>query len=56
VIKHHINPGHVTDGRVLDPARPEGLMCAFTAREPVVVAAVYLMNRAASRAGRLAAA
>ena len=46
VIKHYFNPGYVTDGRVLDPARPEGLLYAFTARGPVVVAAVYLMNRA----------
>jgi hypothetical protein len=45
-IKHYFNPAYVTDGRVLDPARPEGLMYAFTARGPVVVAAVYLMNRA----------
>jgi hypothetical protein len=45
-IKHYFNPGYVTDGRVLDPARPEGLVYAFTARGPVVVAAVYLMNRA----------
>jgi hypothetical protein len=46
VIKHYFNPGYVTDGRVLDPARPEGLVYAFTARGPVVVAALYLMNRA----------
>jgi len=45
-IKHYFNPGYVTDGRVLDPTRPEGLLYAFTARGPVVVAAVYLMNRA----------
>jgi hypothetical protein len=44
-IKHYFNPAYVTDGRVLDPARPEGLVYAFTARGPVVVAAVYLMNR-----------
>jgi hypothetical protein len=44
-IKHYFNPGYVTDGRVLNPARPEGLVYAFTARGPVVVAAVYLMNR-----------
>jgi hypothetical protein len=31
---------------VLDPARPEGLVYAFTARGPVVVAALNLMNRA----------
>jgi hypothetical protein len=36
----------VTDGRVLDPDRPEGLLYAHTDRGPVVVAAVYLMNRA----------
>ena len=36
----------MSDGRVLDPARPEGLLYAFTTRGPVVVAAVYLMNRA----------
>jgi hypothetical protein len=45
-IKHYFNPGYVTDGRVLDPARPEGLLYANTTRGPVVVAAVYLMNRA----------
>jgi hypothetical protein len=45
-IKHYFNPAYVTDGRVLDPARPEGLLYAHTARGPVVVAAVYLMNRA----------
>jgi hypothetical protein len=45
-IKHYFNPAYVTDGRVLDPARPEGLLYAFTARGPVVVAAVYLMNPA----------
>jgi hypothetical protein len=45
-IKHYFNPAYVTDGRVLDPARPEGLLYAHTDRGPVVVAAVYLMNRA----------
>ena len=44
-IKHYFNPNYVTDGRVLDPARPEGLMYAYTDRGPVVVAAVYMMNR-----------
>jgi hypothetical protein len=44
-IKHYFNPAYVTDGRVLDPARPEGLLYAYTDRGPVVVAAVYLMNR-----------
>jgi hypothetical protein len=45
-IKHYFNPAYVTDGRVLDPARPEGLMYAYTDRGPVLVAAVYMMNRA----------
>jgi hypothetical protein len=45
-VKHYFNPAYVTDGRVLDPTRPEGLLYAFTARGPVLVAAVYLMNRA----------
>jgi hypothetical protein len=31
---------------VLDVTRPEGLLYAYTDRGPVVVAAVYLMNRA----------
>jgi hypothetical protein len=44
-VKHHFNPAYVTDGRVLDPARPEGLLYAYTTRGPVLVAAVYLMNR-----------
>jgi hypothetical protein len=45
-VKHYFNPAYVTDGRVLDPARPEGLVYAHTTRRPVLVAAVYLMNRA----------
>jgi hypothetical protein len=45
-IKHYCNPAYVTDGRVLDPTRPEGLMYAYTDRGAVLVAAVYLMNRA----------
>jgi hypothetical protein len=45
-IGHYFNPTFVTDGRVLDPDRPEGLVYAYTDRGPVPVAAVYLMNRA----------
>jgi hypothetical protein len=41
----------VTDGRVLDPTRPEGLLYAHTNRGPVVVAAVYLMNHAGEPGG-----
>jgi hypothetical protein len=44
--KHYFNPTYVTDGRALDPARPEGLLYAHTNRGPVLVAAIYLMNRA----------
>ena len=43
---HYFNAAYVTDGRVLEPARPEGLVYAYTTRGPVLVAAVYLMNRA----------
>jgi hypothetical protein len=45
-VKHYFNPAYVTDGRVLDPTRPEGLVYAHTTRRPVLVAAVFLMNRA----------
>ena len=45
-VKHYFNSAYVKDGRVLDPARPEGLLYAYTDRGPVVVAAVYMMNRA----------
>jgi hypothetical protein len=31
-IKHYFNPSWMRDGRVLDPARPEGLMFAATSR------------------------
>jgi hypothetical protein len=44
--KHYFKAAYVTDGRVLDPTRPEGLFYAHTERGPVLVAAVYLMNRA----------
>jgi hypothetical protein len=44
--KHYFNPRYVTDGRVLDPIRPDGLLYVHTDRGPVLIAAVYLMNRA----------
>ena len=44
--KHYFKAAYVVDGRVLDPTRPEGLFYAHTDRGPVLVAAVYLMNRA----------
>jgi hypothetical protein len=43
---HYFNAAYVIDGRVLDPTRPEGLLYAHTTHGPVMVAAVYLMNRA----------
>jgi hypothetical protein len=43
--KHYFKAAFVTDGRVLDPTRPEGLLYAHTDRGPVLVAAVFLMNR-----------
>ena len=46
-LKHYFNADYETDGRVLDPTRPEGLQYAHTDRGPLLVAAVYLMNRAA---------
>jgi hypothetical protein len=45
-LKHYFKAAYVIDGRVLDPTRPEGLLYAHTDRGPVLVAAVYLMNRA----------
>jgi hypothetical protein len=45
-LKHYFKAAYVIDGRVLDPTRPEGLLYAHTVRGPVLVAAVYMMNRA----------
>jgi hypothetical protein len=45
-LKHYFKAAYVIDGRVLDPTRPEGLLYAHTTRGPVLVAAVYMMNRA----------
>ena len=45
-LKHYFKAAYVIDGRVLDPTRPEGLLYAHTDRGPVLVAAVYMMNRA----------
>jgi hypothetical protein len=45
-LKHYFKAAYVTDGRVLDPTRPEGLLYAHTDRGPVLVAAVFMMNRA----------
>ena len=45
-LKHYFKAAYVIDGRVLDPTRPEGLLYAHTTGGPVLVAAVYMMNRA----------
>ena len=45
-LKHYFKAAYVIDGRVLDPTRPEGLLYAHTDRGPVLVAAVYMLNRA----------
>lgn len=45
-LKHYFKAAYVIDGRVLDPTRPEGLLYAHSDRGPVLVAAVYMMNRA----------
>ena len=52
-LKHYFKAAYVTDGRVLDPTRPEGLLYAHTDRGPVLVAAVYLMNRAGEPGGEV---
>jgi hypothetical protein len=44
-IKHYFKAAYVTDGRVLDPTWPEGLLYAHSDHGPVLVAAVYLMSR-----------
>ncbi len=42
--EHFINAAYTTDGRALDPARPEALMYTPTARGPVLVGVMFLMN------------
>lgn len=42
--EHFINPVYTTDGVTLDPARPEALMYTPTARGPVLVGVMFLMN------------
>jgi hypothetical protein len=42
--EHFINASYTTDGKTVDPTRPEALMYTPTARGPVLVGVVYLMN------------
>lgn len=44
-LQHWHNQRYFTDGRVLDPRAPEELIYATTSRGPVLVAAMYLMER-----------
>jgi hypothetical protein len=41
---HYLNQAYATDGRILDPTRPEALIYANTDRGPVLAAAMYLMG------------
>ncbi|MBW3614462.1 MAG: hypothetical protein KY439_04020 [Actinobacteria bacterium] len=42
---HYVNHSYLADGRILDPAYPEALVYANTARGPVLAAAMYVMAR-----------
>jgi hypothetical protein len=44
VVDHYPNVPHTQDGKVLDPTRPEALMYTLTARGPVLVGVMYMMN------------
>ena len=44
-LQHWHNQRFFTDGKVLDPLAPEELIYASTSRGPVLVAAMYLMER-----------
>lgn len=44
-LQHWHNQRFFTDGRILDPRAPEELIYATTSRGPVLVAAMYLMER-----------
>jgi hypothetical protein len=43
--EHFGNLANLTDGKVLDPAHPEALLYTFTARGPVLIGVMYLMNQ-----------
>ena len=48
-LQHWHNQRFFTDGRVLEPSAPEELIYASTSRGPVLVAAMYLMERVGDR-------
>lgn len=41
---HYVNGAYATDGKVLDPARPEALMYTLTSHGPILVGVMYLTN------------
>ena len=42
--QHFVHTGHMQDGQVLDPKRPEALMYTASPRGPVLVGVMYVMN------------
>lgn len=42
--QHFVHSGHMQDGKVLDPKRPEALMYTASPRGPVLVGVMYVMN------------
>jgi hypothetical protein len=42
--QHFVHIGHMQDGKVLDPKRPEALMYTASPRGPVLVGVMYVMN------------
>jgi hypothetical protein len=43
--EHYVSVAYVTDGKVLDPARPEALMYTLTSHGPILVGVMYLTNK-----------
>lgn len=41
---HYVNAAYATDGKVLDPARPEALMYTLTSHGPILVGVMFLTN------------
>ena len=41
---HYVNVAYATDGKVLDPARPEALMYTLTRHGPILVGVMFLTN------------
>jgi hypothetical protein len=41
---HYVNGAYATDGKVLDPTRPEALMYTLTSHGPILVGVMFLTN------------